>query len=140
MEVIFDKINNIIDTKQSYIYINGKIILSAKSYKSLKTKVKEEIENPSKDVKCFIISIRLDAKYKYPLIINCSQFTITPKLTLVSKDDDISQTFTYTEKELDNISFKLSHIKKIIKVLQKQLVSIEKSSVSITNVLNALEK
>jgi hypothetical protein len=73
-------------------------------------------------------------------MINCSSYTVTPKLSLVSKDDDVSQTFTYSKKELEKYNFKLSHIKKIIKALKKDLVSFEKSSVSITNVFNALEK
>ena len=73
-------------------------------------------------------------------MINCSSYTITPKLSLVYMNDNVSQTFTYSKKELEKYSFKLSHIKKIMKALTKDLVSFEKSSVPITNVFNVLEK
>jgi len=139
MDKIYNKIKNLIDISQNHLFINNKIIISAKLIKSLKQQIKEDFENPDKDLKCFIVTISLQPNYKYPLTINCSQYTITPKLFLVSKDDDVSQTFTYSEKELIKYNFKLSHIKKIIKALKKDLVSFEKSSVTITNVFNSLE-
>ena len=139
MEKIFEKIKNLIDIKQDHIFINNKIVVSAKSLKSLKEKIKKDFENPEKDIKCFIISISINPKYKFPLTINCSQYTITPKLSLVYKDDDVSQTFTFSEKELEINGFKIIHIKKIIKALKKDLISFKNSSVSITDVFNALE-
>ena len=140
MEEIFEKIKKIIDIKQYHIFINNKIIISDKSLKSLKEKIKEDFDNPEKEIKCFIVSLSIKPDYKYPLTINCSQYTITQKLSLVCKDDDVSQTFTYSEKELINFGFKLDHIKKIMKALKKDLISLEKSSVSITNIFKALEK
>jgi hypothetical protein len=140
MEKIFDKIKSLIDVKQDHLFINNKIIVSAKSLKSLKEKLKEEFDNPGKNIKCFIVSVNINVDYKYPLTINCSQYTISPKLSLNCNEDDVSQTFTYSEKELINYGFKLSHIKKIIKALKKDLVSFEKSSVTITSIFKALEK
>ena len=140
MEKIFDKIKNLIDVKQDHLFINNKIIVSAKSLKGLKEALKKEFDNPEKNIKCFIVRLKINVDYKYPLTINCSQYTITPQLSLVYKDDDVFQTFTYSEKELINYGFKLSHIKKIIKALKKDLVSFEKSSVTITSIFKALEK
>jgi hypothetical protein len=140
MEKLIEKITSLINIKKYHIFINNKIVVSAKGLPSLKKKIKEEFDNPDKNIKCFIVSFSLDQEYKYPLMINCSSYTITSKLSLVSTDDDVSQTFTYSKKELDKYSFKLDHIKKIIKVLKKDLVSFEKSSVPITNVFNVLEK
>jgi hypothetical protein len=140
MEKIFEKITKLIDIKEYHLFMNNKIIVSAKTLPSLKKKIKEDFDNPEKDIKCFIVSLSLDLNYKYPLMINCSSYTITPKLSLISIDDDVSQTFTYSKKELEEYSFKLSHIKKIIKVLKKDLVSFEKSTISITNVFKVLDK
>ena len=140
MEKIFEKINKLIDIKQDHIFINNKNIISAKTLIDLKKLIKQDCEKPLKDIKCFIISIGVKPNYIHPLIINCSQYTITPKLTLVYNEDDVSQTFTYSKIELDKYSFKLSHIKKIMKALKKNLVSFKKSSVSITDVFNVLDK
>jgi hypothetical protein len=123
-----------------HLFINNKVVATAKGLKSLKLKVKEDFENPKKDIKCFIISLGLHPDYKFPLTINCSQHTITPKLGLFAREDDMSQTITYSEKELENIGFKLSHLKKIMKVIKKDLISFEKNSVPITEVINLLEK
>ena len=140
MEKIFEKITNLINIKEYHIFIDNKIIVSAKGLPSLKKKIKEDFDNPDENIKCFIVRVSLDQEYKYPLMINCSSYTITPKLSLVYMNDNVSQTFTYSKKELEKYSFKLSHIKKIMKALTKDLVSFEKSSVPITNVFNVLEK
>jgi hypothetical protein len=140
MNEIFEKINKLIDITQTYIFINNKIFASAKSLKSLKEKIKTDFDNPDKDIKCFIVTISIHPDYKFPLTINCSQYTITPKLSLLTKDDDVSQTFTYTDKELKEYDFKLSHINDIIKSLKKDLVSFDTSSVTITSVFKSLQK
>ena len=140
MEKIFEKITKLINIKEYHIFINNKIVVSAKTLPVLKKKIKEEFDNPNKDIKCFIVSLSLDINYKYPLMINCSSYTITPRLSLISTDDDVSQTFTFSKKELEEYSFKLSYIKKIIKALKKELISFEKSSIPITNVFKLLDK
>ena len=101
MEKIFEKITNLIDIKEYHVFINNEIVVSAKALPSLKKKIKEEFDNPDEDIKCFIVRISLDKDYKYPLMINCSSYTITPKLSLVCKDENVSQTFTYSKKELE---------------------------------------
>ena len=138
MEKIFEKITKLIDIKEYHIFINNKIVVSAKTLPSLKKKIKEDFDNPNKNIKCFIVSLSLDINYKYPFMINCSSYTITPRLSLISADDDVSQTFTFSKKELEEYSFKISYIKKIIKALNKDLISFEKSSIPITNVFNLL--
>lgn len=140
MEKIFDKIKDMIDIKQYHLFINNKVVTTAKTLPDLKLKIKEDFENPKKDIKSFIIRLRINPDYKFPLTINCSQHTVTPKLGLFAREDDMSQTITYSEKELENIGFKLSHLKKIIKVIKKDLISFEKNSVPITEVINLLEK
>jgi hypothetical protein len=135
MEKIFEKINKLINTKEYHLFINNKIIVSAKSLKSLKEKIKEDFENPTEDIKCFIVSISLDKNYKYPVMINCSQYTITTKLGLFIRSDDNSQTFTYSEKELDEYGFKISHIKKMMKAIEKDEISFEERTIPISMLL-----
>ena len=139
MEKIFEKIKNLIDIKEYHMFVNNKMVASAKSLKSLKEKIKDGFENPTKDIKCFVVSISIDKDYKYPVMVNCSQYTITPKLGLFTKDDDNSQTFTYNMKELEKVGFKISHIKKMMKVIKKDLISFEERSVPISIVLNSIK-
>ena len=137
MEKIFEKINKLIDIKEYHLFLNNKEILSAKSLPKLKNLLKDSFENPDKDIKGYIISFTLDKK-KFPLMINCSQYTITTKLGLFHRNDDNSKTFTYTEKELEKYGFKLSHLKKIIKVIKKDLISFEERTIPISTVFNVL--
>jgi hypothetical protein len=139
MEKIFEKITKLINIKEYHIFINNKIVVSAKTIPGLKKEIKE-FDNPEKEIKCYMISLSLDPNYKFPLMINCSSYTITPKLSLTSTDEDVSQTFTFSKKELEEYNFKLSYIKKIIKVLKKELISFEKSSIPISTVFKVLEK
>jgi len=88
-----------------------------------------------KDIKGFLIRITINNKEKYILNINCVQITLTPKLFIGPKDDDASQIFTYTEDELLKNGFKLSHIKKMMRAIKKNLISFEKSNISITELL-----
>ena len=138
MEKIFEKINKLINVKEYHLFLNNKEILSAKSLKSLKEKLKENFENPDKDIKGFIIKIGLPKKETKPLTINCSQYTITTNLSIVSRsrEGDTTQTFTYTNEELVKFGFKMSHIKKMIKVIKKDLLSFDGSRISISTVLN----
>jgi hypothetical protein len=114
--------------------------MNAPTLPKLKKKVKEEFDKPDKDIKCFIFSYSLDEKYKYPLMMNVTSETITPKLSLVFTKDDVGQTFTYSKKELEKYGFELSHIEKMMKALEEDLIDFSKSSVPITNVFNVLEK
>ena len=86
-----EKINKLIDTNKYHLFTKGnnnKIILSETTLKKIKDELKT-FENPSKYIKVYLVSINIDPKYKYPIIINCSQNTITPKLALLTKEDSI---------------------------------------------------
>ena len=138
MEKIFEKINKLINVKEYHLFLNNKEILSAKSLKSLKERLKENFENPDKDIKGFIIKIGLPKEETKLLTINCSQYTITTNLSIVSRsrEGDTTQTFTYTNEELVKYGFKISHIKKMIKVIKKDLLSFDGSRISISTVFN----
>ncbi len=137
-----DKINEIIDVDKTYLYRNNKVILIAQSFKKIKEDIKQ-FENPSKDLKVYSVDFSLDKNpksSKYPLIINCTQTTLTPKLNLVVKMEDMTLSVSYTKEELIKYGFKKSHINMIIKAIKYNLLSYDKLSVSITNLLKANNK
>jgi hypothetical protein len=103
--------------------------------KDIKTAIKNDYDAPKKNIKGFIIRLKIDKNNKKPLRINCCQITLTPKLFIGPKDDDILQTFIYTTDELLKYGFKLNHIKKMMKAIKNNTISFEKSSVSIYELL-----
>jgi len=103
--------------------------------KDIKTAIKNDYDAPKKNIKGFIIRLKIDKNNKKPLIINCTQVTVTPKLFVDSLDDDVFQIFTYTTDELLKYGFKLNHIKKMMKAIKNNTISFEKSSVSIYELL-----
>lgn len=127
-----------IDFKQYHIFKNNKVIASSSTMKKLKDEVKKTFDAPSKNIKVYIISF--SSKINFPLTITCSQFTITPKLTLIAKDDDMSQKVYYNKEEYEKYKFKMSHIKKIIKALKDELLSIEPDYWTISEVLSLKKK
>ncbi len=133
-----DKINKIIDTNKYHLFRNNKIILSETTLKKMKEELKT-FDTPSKYIKVFLVSINIDPKYKHPIIINCSQMTITPKLALLTKEDDMSISISYTKEELLKFGFKISHIKKIIYAIKNDLIDYSDLSESISDLLKTVK-
>jgi hypothetical protein len=134
---ILDEISDEFDTKLYYLYINNKLICKEKTIPKIKSTLKESYKNPVTDEKGFLISFTIDNKYKYPLMINCTSYTITPKLLMKTTDDDASQTFVYTNDDLKNYGFNESHLFKIMKALKDESISFESNTVSISEVLSS---
>ena len=130
-------IDKSIDYNKYYIYRNNKPILSDITIKKLKDNIKENITPPKTNKKVFIIRFNNRPDNQYPLMINCTQKTITTNLALVMEDDDVFQTITFDQEELKKYGFKKSYISKIIKAVKNYLISFENSSVTITDVFNA---
>lgn len=137
---IINEINKVLEPSISHLFVGNELVASEKTLKLLKDYIKENYEPPKKNIKGFIIRITIDIKDKTPIYINCVENTITPKLTIGPKDDDAFQTFTYTKDELLNNGFKMSHIKKMMKAIKNNLISFEKSSISITELLKKTQK
>lgn len=123
------------DMSKYHLFKNNKQLLEETTIANLKKAIKENIEPPKKDTKVFVINFSVKPNSEYPLKILCGQYTLTEKLALVMKDDDIAQTITWTKDELKKYGFKKSHIGKIIKAIKEDLVSYEDSHDSITHVL-----
>ena len=131
-------IDKSIDISVYHMFKNNKSVLTAKTLTKLQKEVKERIKPPSKDVKVFIMNFNFspdDDDYVFRII--CGQYTITPKLGMVMKEDDHAQTIRYNNDEFKKYGFKKSHISKIINAMKNDLISYESLGVSITDILNA---
>jgi hypothetical protein len=111
--------------------------LSAQNLKQLKQEIKNNIDPPTKDIQVHVVNFGKTKNKDRLFVINCVGFTITKKLFLIMDDDNIGQTITYSKKELEKKKFKLTDIIKIIKAIDGDKISFEKSSVSISDILNS---
>jgi len=122
-----------------YLVNNNKIILFEESFKldNFKKKIKQNINNPTKNIKVHVISIIKSKTKKYILMVRCNRYTITPELNLklVGKDVQFFQTITWTQEEFDKFGLKKSDITKIIKAIKNDLISVEDDYVSISTVI-----
>jgi len=130
-----DDIKKVLDPIKVHIFVGNELVGSEKTTKILKEYIKENFEEPKQNLKGYIIHLDIDKKSKTPVQVELTQVTITKKLLVGPKDDDAFQTFTYTSDELIKNGFKMSHIKKMIKAIKNNLISFEKSSISITELL-----
>ena len=129
-------IDKLVDVDKYYLYYKNKPILSAPNLKKLKQEIKEKINSPEKDQKVFVIGFGINDDDKKNLFtISCVKFTITKKLALINEKDDQGQTITYSKSQLEKRKFKLSDIVKIIKAIDNNKISFEKSFVPITDIL-----
>ena len=135
-----NEINKVLQPSMSHLFVGNELVASEKTAKLIKQYVKENYEPPKKNIKGFIIRITIDIKDKTPIYINCVENTITPKLSIGPSGDDAFQTFTYTKDELIDNGFKMTHIKKMMKAIKNNLISFEKSSISITELLKKTQK
>ncbi len=124
-------INNIIDTQLDHLFVNYKLLISAKTGKEMREKILK-FDTPTKNIKAFNIRIKINNIGENILSINCTQKTINKKLKLVTEDDDVFQVFTYSSEELIKYGFELSHLKSMMKAVKNHLISYEKSSISFT--------
>jgi len=124
-----------LEPNQQHLFIDNKLVTSQKTIKAIKEEIKKEYDNPEENIHGFIINLKINKTDKNLLTITCTQVTITTKLFVGSLDDDAYQIFTYSNDELLKFGFKISHIKQIMKAVRKNTVSLEKNSVSITEVL-----
>ena len=135
-----NEINKVLQPSMSHLFVGNEIVASEKTAKLIKQYVKENYEPPKKNIKGFIIRITIDIKDKTPIYINCVETTITPKLSIGPRGDDASQSFTFTKDELMKYGFKMGYVYEMIDAVNNNLISFEKSSISITDLMNKINK
>ena len=133
---ILDKIKEEYPPKKITIYHNNKPILSAKNMIELTKLVKENVKNPSKDIKVYLVSFVYNEDSEKIILINCDRKTINPKSNLLSKDWDIGQSVYYTKNDLKKYGFKKSYIEKIIKLIKDGDMPYHKRGISISEIIS----
>ncbi len=125
------------DMSKIHLFKSGgnKSLLSENTMPKLKNAIKQNVKPPNKNTKVFTIDFALKPESEYPLRIVCAQFTLTPKLALVTKDDDMSLTIRYSQEELKQYGFKKDHIKKIMKAIIDETASFAGLADNITHIL-----
>jgi hypothetical protein len=134
-----NSIYDVIDPNLDHLFIKNKLVISGRTSKE----IKEQLTNfdvINKDINCFLIRIKINKKQKNILTINCTQQTIKRNLKLITGDDDMFQVFTYTAEELIKYGFKLSHLKGMMKAINNNLISFEKSNITFTELKKSLQK
>jgi hypothetical protein len=130
-----EEIKNILTPSYSHLFVGGELVASEKSTKNLKDYIKQSYNPPKKNLKAYLIRLKVNKTSTTPLILNCTEMTITPKLTIKSEDDDGYQTVKYSKIELNKYGFKLVHIKKLIKAIKNETVDFDNSIISVTELL-----
>lgn len=128
-------IDNSIDLSKYHLFKKDKSLLSDINITKLKKTIKEYVKPPEKSIKVYVVNFSVDIKKDKPFKFVIAQQTLTPKLSLVSDDNDFSQTITYTEDELKKYKFKIKYISDIINAFKKNKISFAKSSVPISDIL-----
>jgi hypothetical protein len=132
---ILNSVKKDIDIKKTHLFVGGELVSSQVTMKKIKEDVKENFDKPKKDIKGYIIKLRLDKNDESPLIINCTQVTITPNLFIGNENGDGFQTFVFSKDELLKYGWKKEYIKKIIDAIKNKSVSLEPNRIDISDIL-----
>lgn len=128
-------IDKSIDLAKYHLFKNNKSLLEETNMTKLKNSIKENVKSPLNNTKLWIANFSVNLNNKNPFTIIIGQYTLTPKLALVKKDDDKVQTITFSEDELKKYKFKVKYIGDIIDSFKKNKISFAKFSVPISSIL-----
>ena len=133
-------INIGIDLDKYHLFYKKKNILEANNLKELKKLVKTNIKNPPKEKKVFIVYFIIDEDSKYPIKINCSQYTISTNSVLIMKPEDSSQTILWNKQNLLDLGLKISYINKIFDSFKNNTISFADFGVEICDIIKCKNK
>ena len=132
------EIDSILPIQTYHIFYKNKQLkqLTASTPVKLKLAIKEHVNPPKKNKKVFIIRIKINSdNSNRKIIISCDQYTITTELGLIVEKGDYGISVIYSDNDLEKYGFKLTHIKKIIKVLETKTVNLSKNFINISEIL-----
>jgi hypothetical protein len=133
IDKILNSINKDIDTKKINLFVGGDMVSSQSSMKKIDEDIKDNYDKPKKDIKGYIFKFKLDNKDDSPLIIECLEVVITPKLNIEKKDNIF--TFSFSKDELLKYGWKKEYINKIIDAIKNKTVSLKKNRVNMSDIL-----
>jgi hypothetical protein len=140
MTKTLDKLKKKYSEDLIYVYHNNKQILKGNNLKEIKKNIKENVKNPSKDIKLYLITFSYMNKPKNIFMINCVQKTITSDSELISREMDLGQSIFYSKDDLDKIGFKKSHLEIIIKLIKTGDMPYDKDMISISKIISLSKK
>jgi hypothetical protein len=117
------------------LFTRKRFLLDAPTITAIKLKIKEEITPPENDRKVYLFNFSTKGK-EHPFKLLIGQYTLTTKLGLVMKDDDIAQTIVWTKDELKKYGWKDEYIYKIIEAVRNDEVDYSDSYDNISNILD----
>jgi len=127
-------IDKSIDLSKYHLFKNNKSLLEESNMTKLKKSIKENVKPPQNNIKLWVSNFSVDPNNKNPFTIIIGQYTLTPKLALVKKDEDRVQTITFSEEELKKYKFKVKYIGDIINSFKQNKISFAKLSIPISDV------
>ena len=128
-------IEKTIDLTKFHLFKKNTSLLADVNMTKLKKSIKENVKPPETHTKVWVANFSVDIKKKNPFSIIIGQYTLTPKLALVSKEDDRVQTITFSLDDLKKYKFKVKYIGNIINAFKKNNISFAKMSVPISDIL-----
>lgn len=135
-----NKIKIDIDLDKYHLFYKKKHILEAKNLKELKKLVKSNITNPQKEKNVFVIYFAIDEDSKYPLVLSCSQYTISPNSVLIMKKEDSSQTILWSKDNLIELGLKTSYLNKIFDAFINNTISFADFGIPICKIIKCKKK
>ena len=129
-----DYIDELVDVDKYYLYYKNKPILSATGLKNLKSKIKSEIDAPKDKIKVFVVNFGKTTNNKQLFVLSCNRFTISPTLATSVGHDDMGQNITYSKVELEKRKFRLTDIKKVIKLITDEKIN-DETNMSISQLI-----
>lgn len=128
-------IDKSIDLSKYHLFKNNKSLLEETNMTKLKKSIKENVKPPQTNTKLWVSNFSINLNNKNPFTIIIGQYTLTPKLALVKKDEDKVQTITFSQEELKKYKFKVKYISDIIDSFKHDKISFAKLSIPITDIL-----
>ena len=123
MTDIKNKLEKIIPLSKTNLFYKNKLILTANTLKNLEKDIKENIIEPKKDKNVFVIRVVYDPTDEENILtISCSKKIITTDLELNNVVGSMKN-IIYTLDDLDEIGFNKTILLKIIKAVDKKLLS-----------------
>lgn len=123
MTDIKNKLEKIIPLSKTNLFYKNKLILTANTLKNLEKDIRENIIEPKKDKNVFVIRVVYDPTDEENILtISCSKKIITTDLELNNVVGSMKN-IIYTLDDLDEIGFNKTILLKIIKAVDKKLLS-----------------
>jgi hypothetical protein len=106
-----------LNLENCHLFKKNKSLLDAVTFKELKKEIKCQVTPPKENTKIFIVDFSNLITDKYVFRITLGQYTLTPKLAIVSKEEDRIQTIMFTKEDFNKYKNQLENMNSFISEL-----------------------